>query len=153
MNTKLAAEMPPAQIEFLEQLASKPDETMEVLRECKVSARKLASWLSDPKFRGAYMVRCAHYEEMQFPGFVASMRAKAMGDGKDAPKFAVIYMEMLKGRSEYMLQEAYPEGDVVPPSPVETDTGQEPQIPPGYEDLGQEEIADLLSPDSSGATS
>lgn len=139
--------MPLAQVEFLEQLACKPDQTMEVLKECKVSARKLASWLSDPEFRGAYMVRCAHYEEIQFPGFVASIRAKAMGEGKDAPKFAAMYLGLLKGRSEYMLEASYPKGDVVPPEPEKPEAGQETGFLEGYDNLGPEDITDLLSSD------
>lgn len=134
----------PVQVEFLEHIASKPDELTKVLSESRISPRRMATWLGDPVFRAAYMLRCSHYEEMLFPAFLAGIRKKALGEGKDSYRFAQMYMDVFKERSEALLQQGNALGDPVKEEPDQEGTGQLPGLLEGYEDLGQEDISDLI---------
>lgn len=107
MSDSLTAELLPIQLAFLDELASKPEEVTQILKDCRISGQRLAGWLADPAFRGAYFVRCAHYEEMQFPAFIAAVRRKATGLDKDASKYAKIYMDFIAARTESLLAAHY----------------------------------------------
>jgi hypothetical protein len=131
----------PIQKEFLEHLASKPDEITDVLSACSISPRRLATWLGNPTFRAAYMVRCSHYEEMQFPGFVAGLRKRAMGDGKDAYRYAKMYLDFFVSRGAGEL----PQGeDPISQSPDPDGSDELKSVLEGYGNLGKDDIADLL---------
>jgi hypothetical protein len=44
---------------------------------------------------------------MHFPAFISAIRRNAMGGGKDAPRFAKIYMDFISERSESLLAGFY----------------------------------------------
>lgn len=140
MSEELTASLTALQLTFLDELASKPDEITQILKDCTISGQRLAGWLADPVFRGAYFVRCAHYEEMHFPAFISEIRRKATGEGKDAAKFATIYMGFIKERSESLLTAAY--GNETPPKELEPGKEDDDEAEP--EVLSQESVSELL---------
>jgi hypothetical protein len=129
------SELQPAQLDFLEQLAAKPDQIVDVLAECHVSPRRLAGWLGDHNFRSAYLHRCMQYEEMMFPAFVATVRHLGTSADKNAPKYAAIYMGIIKERTDHLMANA------TPPTPQPTGT---PDDDEKRETDDQESLASLL---------
>ena len=119
-------------MDFLEQLAAKPDQIVDTLAEAHVSPRRLAGWLGNPHFRSAYLLRCMQYEEMMFPAFVASIRCLATSSDKNAPKYAAIYMGLIKERTDRALAQA------------QTTPTEKPNDYETHKNDDQRNIADLL---------